>query len=120
MNTHSEKNQYMVAFSDESYIKDNPSWHSEDSVWKSEQILNLLSNNSIKPSTVCDVGCGAGEIINQLSLTLRDSEFCGYETSQEAFELCKSKESKRVHFELGDILQKNVYYDLLLCIDVFD
>jgi hypothetical protein len=114
------KDDIKSIYNDGTYLKDNPGWHSEDSEWKSQQILNLLSNNIIKPSTVCDVGCGSGEIINQLSLTLRDTEFCGYETSQEAFELCKLKESKRVHFESGDILQKNVYYDLLLCLDVFE
>tara|TARA_B100000795_G_scaffold70978_1_gene49889 strand:- start:351 stop:557 length:207 start_codon:yes stop_codon:yes gene_type:complete len=58
------KDDIKSIYNDGTYIKDNPGWHSEDSEWKSEQILNLLSNNTIKPSTVCDVGCGSGEIIN--------------------------------------------------------
>ena len=117
---HQNKDDIRDIYNDGTYIVNNHTWHLEDSVWKCEQILNLLSNNIIDPTTVCDVGCGSGGILNQLSLTLKDSEFYGYETSREAFELCKSKESKRVHFELGDILQKNVYYDVLLCIDVFE
>jgi len=105
---------------DGSYLEKNNTYHVEDSAWKCEQILNLLSKNTINPTTVGEVGCGAGEILNQLSLTLKDSEFYGYEISPMAFELCKSKESKRVHFEFGDILKRNVYYDVLLCIDVFE
>lgn len=107
-------------YTDGTYLHANPGWHSEDSGWKSEQIIKILSDNIIEPSRVCDVGCGSGEIINQLSSKLINSEFYGYETSQKALELCNPNDSNRVHFELGDILQKNVYYDLLLCIDVFE
>ena len=107
-------------YNDGTYLKDNPSWHSEDSEWKSHQISKLLSNNNLNPTMICDVGCGSGEIINHLALNLNNSEFYGFEKSQAAFELCKSVDPNRVHFELGDILQKNVFYDLLLCIDVFE
>jgi len=105
---------------DGSYLENNKTWHLEDSQWKCEQITKLLSINSINPKTVCEVGCGAGEILCQLSLTLKDAEFFGYEISPQAFELCKSKESKLIHFEFGNILEKSVNCDLLLCIDVFE
>ena len=113
-------NNISDTYLDGSYLENNKTWHLEDSVWKCEHILNLLSKNTINPTTVGEVGCGAGEILNQLSLALKDSEFHGYEISPEAFKLCKSKESRRVHFEFGDILKRNVYYDVLLCIDVFE
>jgi ubiquinone/menaquinone biosynthesis C-methylase UbiE len=48
------------------YIKKNPTWHVENSAWKAEQILTMLSKHNLTPQTICEVGCGAGEILAQL------------------------------------------------------
>ena len=47
---------------DGTYLEHKPTWHVEDSPWKAKQIHTILSKNNIKPNTVCEVGCGAGEI----------------------------------------------------------
>jgi hypothetical protein len=105
---------------DGTYLFNNPAWHSEDSPWKAEQIHRIISNNDISPDTVCEVGCGAGEILRQLSLKMTASKFLGYELSPQAFELCKTRESERVKYSLKNIVEEDVFFDILLCIDVFE
>ncbi len=110
-------------YNDGDYLQKNQTWHVEDSPWKAEQINKIASRNNLAVENVCEVGCGAGEILKQLSQKPRfdGAKFVGYEVSQDAFELCKERESESVSFKLSDILlEKEVNYDLLLCIDVFE
>jgi ubiquinone/menaquinone biosynthesis C-methylase UbiE len=58
------------------YLQNNPMWHVEDSPWKAKQILKILGRNNIAPGTICEVGCGAGEILAQLQHEMpKDCEF---------------------------------------------
>jgi hypothetical protein len=107
-------------YTDGTYLKYNETWHLEDSPWKASQITNILQKNNINPSRVCEVGCGAGEILKQLSKTFPDAHFVGYELSPQAFELCKTRQSRRVSYHQKDINQDDDLYDCLLCIDVFE
>lgn len=104
------------------YLKNNPTWHIEDSHFKVDQILEMLRRNQIQPSSVCEVGCGAGEILNQLYSKMSDNvSFTGYEISPQAFELCEQKQKDRLQYHLKDILQDdNVFFDLLLLMDVIE
>jgi cyclopropane fatty-acyl-phospholipid synthase-like methyltransferase len=104
------------------YLENNPTWHLEDSTWKAEQILNIIKKNNLQPLSVCEVGCGSGEILNQLYLKLPDNrDFIGYEISPQAFQLCQEKNKDRLKFKLGNLIQEeDVFFDLLLCIDVFE
>ncbi len=70
------------------YLKKNPMWHVEHSPWKAKQILKILSRNPINPKTVAEVGCGAGEILNQLHLSLpNDVSFTGFDISSDAIRI---------------------------------
>ena len=104
------------------YLGNNPTWHVEDSAWKAKQILKIIERNNLQPESVCEVGCGSGEILNQLYLKMPETvDFTGYEISPQAFELCKTRNKQRLNFNLGDLVrQENVYFDGLLCIDVFE
>lgn len=102
------------------YLENNPGWHVGDSPWKSEQILKMVRKHSLQPATVCEIGCGAGEILSRLCEDLSDAQFSGYEVSPQAFELCQTREKERLHFVLGDLLETQERFDLLLCIDVFE
>jgi 2-polyprenyl-3-methyl-5-hydroxy-6-metoxy-1,4-benzoquinol methylase len=104
------------------YLENNPTWHLEDSTWKAEQILNIIKKNNLQPLSVCEVGCGSGEILNQLYLKLPDNrDFIGYEISPQAFQLCQEKNKDRLKFKLGNLIEEeDVFFDLLLCIDVFE
>jgi len=105
---------------DGTYLENHETWHVEDSPWKAQQIQAILSKNNIKPDTVCEVGCGAGEILRQLSLKMPNTNFFGYELSTQAFELCKTRESENVKYYLKNILEEDRSFDILLCIDVFE
>ena len=104
------------------YFEEWPTWHVEISPWSAGQIYRMMEKNHIMPKTICDVGCGAGEVLKQLQVRMPDEcQFWGYEISPQAFELAKSRENERLHFKLADIKQeKNVFFDLLLMIDVIE
>ena len=103
------------------YLQRNPTWDVEDSPWKACQIFELLQSYRLKPRSVCEVGCGAGEILNQLYMLMpSDTEFYGYEISLQAYELAQHREKSRLHYYLKDLTQENVDFDLLLVIDVFE
>jgi len=105
---------------DGSYLEKNKNWHSEDSPWKALQISRLLQSNNIRPETICEVGCGAGKILDELSHVLPNTKFYGYEISPQAYELCKIYESEKIDFFNEDILSEESFYDCLLCIDVIE
>jgi len=107
-------------YQDGTYLERNRSWHVEDSPWKAQQILSILAANGIEPSTVAEVGCGAGEILRQLSLTLGATRFTGYEPSPQAFELCRIRKRTNLTFHCQDLPPEGAHFDCLLCIDVFE
>jgi hypothetical protein len=102
------------------YLEKNPRWHAADSPWKAAQILKMIRRQNLNPATVCEVGCGAGEILNRLHAELPATDFFGYEVSPQAYEICSAKTKKRLQFRLGDLLETEERFDLLLCIDVFE
>src|SRR5271157_1732576 len=110
-------------YKDGAYLAKNPSWHEEDSPWKAKQIARMLSENNISPSTVCEVGCGAGEILNCLTTHYEANvQFCGYEISPQAFDICKKKERPNLHFFLKDLLlnEAGSRFDVVMAIDVLE
>src|SRR3569833_2547256 len=114
--TRGSKNIYL----DETYLSINPTRHVEDPTWKAQQIDKMLSMNNINATTVCEVGCGAGEILKQLSAKHPTTMFFGYELSPQAFELCKTRESEKVKYFMKNLLDTEDRFDVLLCIDVFE
>ena len=58
---------------DGEYLSKNPGWHVEESPWKARQVLRMLRQNHLAPQTICDVGCGSGEVLRQLQEKLKDS-----------------------------------------------
>ena len=104
------------------YQIENPTWHVEDSPWKTEKILTMLRRNGISPRTICEAGCGGGEILSQLQIKMDDAcEFWGYEISPYAFSLCKRRSNDRLHFILQDILEvESRSFDLMLLIDLIE
>jgi hypothetical protein len=107
-------------YSDGTYLSAHSTWHVEDSPWKAKQIHTILSRNGIAPNTICEVGCGAGEILKQLSLKMPDARYFGYEMSRQAFSLCQTRASEKLQYFLKNVLDEEVHFDVLLCIDVFE
>lgn len=102
------------------YLKKNPRWHAADSAWKAAQVLKMIRRQGLNSAAVCEVGCGAGEILVNLHAQMPATNFFGYEVSPQAFEICSAKSKERLQFTLGDLLETDQRFNLLLCIDVFE
>src|SRR5215467_11668917 len=103
------------------YLEKNPTWHVEKSPWKAKQIMKMVARSGIAPKTICEVGCGAGEILRQLQEEMDPAcSFWGYEISPQAFELAKSRVNERLHFKLADIRQEDGSFDLILIVDMLE
>ena len=104
------------------YMEKNPTWHVEESPWKAQQVLHALDKNHLTPKTICEVGCGAGEVLKQLEEHMdQECLFWGYEISPQAFELSRSRANERLRFQLSDIRkEKGISFDLILVLDVIE
>jgi hypothetical protein len=108
-------------YTDGDYLIRNDGWHTEDSPWKATQIIKILDRNAIRPSTVCEIGSGAGEILNQLHAKLPPgTKYYGYEISPQAHAMALQREKEGLTFLLKDILEEDVFYDVALIIDVIE
>jgi cyclopropane fatty-acyl-phospholipid synthase-like methyltransferase len=118
--TVAETNQSMYQTGE--YIEKNPTYHVEDSSWKAGEVLKLIEKHRLAPQTICEVGCGAGEILKQLQMRLSaETRFFGYEISPQAYALCQQRENDRLKFFCEDlIVSETIAFDLLLCVDVFE
>ena len=105
-----------------SYFSNNPTWDIEDSPWKAGQIIKILRRNALNPSSICEVGCGAGEILNQLHSRLpQKTSFSGYEISPQAFSICHPKSKDNLTFHLEDIIKSETpHFDVVMAIDVIE
>ena len=105
------------------YLKNNPDWHVGAAVWKAQSILQMMQKNRIDPSSVCEIGCGAGEILRIMQRQLNpECTFDGYDIAPQAIELARARENEHLHVHLGDFVQDsgNDFYDLILIIDVLE
>src|ERR1043165_3987400 len=108
-------------YTDGTYLRNNPDWHVDDSPWKAKHIATMLERHGIVPATVCEIGCGAGEILRALSTHLEAStRFFGYEISPDAYEICSRNANAKFTFRLANLLDDSqARFDVLMAIDVF-
>lgn len=110
----------------EKYLSENETWHVEDSPWKATQILRLinsieLNNIELDAANFCEVGCGVGEILVQLSKQLSsDCTFVGYDISPKLRSVWRERENDRVKFMQQDFLQSEEFYDVLMSIGIIE
>ena len=104
------------------YLQKNPLWHADESPWKAKYVLQMIARNKIAPKTVCDVGCGAGEVLHLVHEGMHGECRCwGYEISPQAFGLSHRLSSETLQFKLADIRQEDdAHFDLMLLMDVIE
>jgi 2-polyprenyl-3-methyl-5-hydroxy-6-metoxy-1,4-benzoquinol methylase len=105
------------------YLEMNPSWHVEESAWKAQQIVRMLARHRLRPQSVAEVGCGAGEVLRQLQLAMDpDVVLTGYDISPQAIALCQPRANSRLHFIQSDFTAEpaSTHFDLLLVMDVIE
>jgi hypothetical protein len=114
--------QYIDIYKDGAYLTKNPTWHVEESPFKAKYILNLLKRNNLSPKSICEAGCGAGEVLKQLQSKMdTDCEFWGYDISPQAIHFSRSRENAMLHFKLADVCkEQDVSFDLTLILDVVE
>jgi SAM-dependent methyltransferase len=112
-----------VIYTDGIYRRINPTWHSEDAAWKADQAMKMLDRHrQLAARTVCEVGCGAGQVLVELQKRLpKQTSFSGYEISQDAFKMCRPKANEFLNFNLLNFSEfKGEPFDLLLVFDVVE
>ena len=104
------------------HLEKVPGWHIEEAPWKVKYILRMLKRHQLVPNTVCEVGCGSGEVLRLLQMHMSDAcTFWGYDISPQAFEMCKERANERLHCKLADIRrEQDVFFDLILVLDVIE
>jgi len=109
-------------YTDGDYLKNNPSWDVEDAPWKADLIFRMMEKHQIQPATICEVGCGCGEILHQLQKKMPAStRLTGYEISPQAIELCKERSNERLQFYLKNYCdEEENSCDIILLIDVIE
>jgi hypothetical protein len=109
-------------YTDGTYLRNNPDWHVDDSPWKAKHIATMLDRHGIVPTTVCEIGCGAGEILRALSTHLEPAtKYYGYEISPNAYGICSQKANERFTFRFANLLEEeSAHFELVMAIDVFE
>jgi ubiquinone/menaquinone biosynthesis C-methylase UbiE len=107
---------------DGTYLEKNPDWHLEESPWKVDHIMPMLKRHHLEPGTVCEVGCGTGEVLRLLQRQMAETcTFWGYDISPQAIEISKARANERLRFKLADIRkEQDAFYDLILVLDVIE
>jgi hypothetical protein len=111
-----------IIYEDGTYLAKNRTWHVGDSAWKAKHVRTILERNKIAPSTLCEVGCGAGEILKCVADSYgQNVSFSGYEVSPQAFEMCKERERRNLHYFLLNLLEeRECFFDVVMALDVFE
>lgn len=109
-------------YTEGAYLVKNPTWHSEDSLWKAEEIDKMIKRNNLAPATVADIGSGAGQVLVHLShLNPQIAELTGFDISLQATEIAKQSENEKIKFFHADFSKEiSASFDLVLVIDVLE
>lgn len=106
-------------YRDGGYLRANPDWHVADSTWKAGLVLEMIREQSVRCASVCEVGCGAGEVLRTLHEHF-GGQCVGYEISPDAYRLAIARAGPGLEFRLGDAAADDSHYDLMLLLDVVE
>jgi predicted TPR repeat methyltransferase len=115
---------YSDIYNNGDYEKQNPSWFSADSPYKARLIAQMIRKNALNPASICEVGCGNGSIIKELSTEFTATQFLGIDISEQAIKYAHSESNERIKFVVADILHyenwPELSFDLILAIDLIE
>jgi len=111
------------------YTEKNPDYHAKDSPFKWRNFQKCLRDagkrNKIsltEITSVCEIGCGAGGILNCLKNSGLFSSLArieGWDINPSAIEIAKAKYSN-IDFFCEDVFSSGRQYNLMICADVFE
>ncbi len=103
------------------YLAKNPTWDEEDSEWKATHVLKMFDRNHLAPTSVVEVGCGAGGVLASLHDALPEVDYSGFEIAPDASRFWEKHKAKTINFFIGDFLHEKIrHYDVLLLLDVIE
>ena len=103
------------------YLNRNPTFHVERAEFKARLVAGILGRHRIEPKRICDLGCGAGEVLNLLSgMIPTATELHGYELSPQGFELSRQRQKEGLSFFNQDLFATTEKYELGISMDVFE
>jgi len=103
------------------YLKYNPTWDIEDSPWKAKKVVELISKNQITPTSICEIGCGAGGVLAALRTNFPDQKLSGYDIAPIAQRFWKQFNDKNIDFHVGDFFKLNTaHQNIILLLDVIE
>lgn len=108
---------------DGTYLARNPTWDRTDAPWKASRIAELLAANNLEPASICEVGCGSGDVLVHLRKSFLSAAMTGFDISPQVAKFWEEHRAagERVNFHLGDFHQINAaHYDVLLMLDVLE
>lgn len=108
---------------DGTYLENNPSWDREDAAWKANLVATILNDYQIHPYSICEVGCGTGDILHNLRARFPLANLFGYDISPQLKKFWANNENAvgGVTFNLGNFHELNsIRHDVLLMLDVFE
>jgi cyclopropane fatty-acyl-phospholipid synthase-like methyltransferase len=109
---------------DNEYLSHNPNWHREDAPWKANLVGTILRDHQIQPGTICEIGCGSGDVLRCLRESFPLVRFFGFDISPGLRRFWVDEQNQKnseVTFTLGNFHEININrYDVLLMLDVFE
>lgn len=108
-------------YHDGSYLANNPDWDRQDCLWKSNLVKHVLNEFKINLKSVCEIGCGTGDVLVHLKKSYPDCEYTGYDISPQAKQFWNEHKADGIRFYCGDFQELNTqYYDCILLLDVIE
>ena len=86
-------------YNDGTYKEKNPTWDDEFAPWKAAMVQEMINKNKLKFSSLVEIGCGAGGILEYLQIHNPAIKSCqGYDISKDAIQLSQSKNLPCIQF----------------------
>lgn len=103
------------------YLQRNPTWHIEDSPWKAALVAEVMRDSDLRPTSICEVGCGAGGVLAELRRFYPQAELFGYDIAPDASYFWPEHEHANIYFQVGDFFALNKRtYELVMLLDVIE
>jgi SAM-dependent methyltransferase len=104
---------------DGTYLASNRDWHRGDAAWKAGLVARILTDHAVAPASICDVGCGSGDVLEQLKRAFPRAALTGFDVSPQVHQFWAQKEGIEFRREvLGETGDRR--FDVVLMLDVFE
>ena len=103
------------------YAEKNPDWDSADSSWKAGKVHQLLLDHECQPSSIVEIGCGSGAVLDALRGYFPQATLAGFDIAPDASRFWDGLSTRGIRLELADYLDlEEPTPDLILVLDVLE